>query len=264
MQGFRTAEAFRNALQLSVYMASEFYEPVLVTDTETWVGLGVRDLDLPWSNVYVELDDLDVDHILWSAGKLRAMEIVDPPFIHIDSDVFLSKRLPDFENMMFQNWEDVSRFKHYMNMQHTIDNTEYLRPVPRDYRHMTVNSRIPNAGVVGCRDKAFRDRWVKQSLSWARGADWKNAALWCENNKRDEEVDAVWAALVEQVTANSVNFALGRGRIDVLFEDFTDARKSASQQGYTHLIGESKRDQDAEETVKRVLQSEYLSPVGSI
>jgi hypothetical protein len=80
---------------LSVQTASRYYpETALVTD-RAGKALLVDQLGLRFSEVSTELEKLrNVEPTWWALGKLVAYSLQDRPFVHLDSDVFLWKRLP--------------------------------------------------------------------------------------------------------------------------------------------------------------------------
>jgi hypothetical protein len=81
---------------LSVECARRHYSrTVLVTDAEG-ARLLVDRLGLPFTTVTTTLNALDgADPEWWVLGKLWAYRAQTDPFIHLDNDVFLWKRLPD-------------------------------------------------------------------------------------------------------------------------------------------------------------------------
>jgi hypothetical protein len=83
------------AWKLSVETASRHYpDTVLITD-RPGKKLLVDQLGLHFAQVSTELDRLDnADPGWWALGKLVAYSLQDRPFVHLDTDVFLWKRLP--------------------------------------------------------------------------------------------------------------------------------------------------------------------------
>ena len=81
---------------LSVETARQHYpETCLVTD-DAGARLLVDELRLPFTSVSTALNTLtEHDPGWWSLGKLSAYLLQDKPFIHIDSDAYLWKRLPE-------------------------------------------------------------------------------------------------------------------------------------------------------------------------
>lgn len=68
---------------------------VLVTDQQG-KKLLVDILELPYSNVFVELDAINKYDIgLWALGKIYTYALMKEPFIHFDNDFFMCAKLPD-------------------------------------------------------------------------------------------------------------------------------------------------------------------------
>ena len=80
---------------LSVETARRHYpEVALVTDRDGARVL-VEEIGLSFTEVSTELDALDdVDPRWWAIGKLFAQRAQRVPFVHVDADVYLWKRLP--------------------------------------------------------------------------------------------------------------------------------------------------------------------------
>jgi len=97
-QGYCWREPIHHLLAwgLSFRLAQGHYpETVLVTDSPGRALLIDR-LGLPFTHVSTELDRLEeVDPGWWALGKLVAYSLQDRPFVHLDTDVFLWRPLPD-------------------------------------------------------------------------------------------------------------------------------------------------------------------------
>jgi len=97
-QGYRWREPIHHLLAwgLSLRLAQAHYpDTVLITD-RPGRALLIDRLGLPFTHVSTELDRLrEVDPGWWALGKLVAYSLQDRPFVHIDTDVFLSQPLPD-------------------------------------------------------------------------------------------------------------------------------------------------------------------------
>jgi hypothetical protein len=97
-QGYCWREPIHHLLAwgLSFRLAQAHYpETVLITD-RPGRALLIDRLGLPFTHVSTELDRLeDVDPGWWALGKLVAYSLQDRPFVHLDTDVFLWRPLPD-------------------------------------------------------------------------------------------------------------------------------------------------------------------------
>ena len=250
--GYRSKEALQRATALSVLMADRFYDCILVTDTEGWEQY-FRELDLPWADVRLDLDHLDAHPVIWSQGKIKALDVVGPPVIHLDHDLFLQKPLPDFDRVLMQSWEPVMHHDHYVAMTDFIRKSPQMRPVPEDFYEVNLESRIPNCGIIGVKDREFLDRWTTQSLWWgAQHRQWEFAT-----NAHPECSFFVWPTYVEQVMARNVEIALGGGYIETLLGENPYWPEGCRRTGFTHLLGGAKRGDEPEAVVAAALERRF-------
>lgn len=77
------------------------YEVEFYTDTYGQKLFGEY-LNLPFHKIYAILDD-DTDNTLWTKGKIKTYSVQTEPFVHIDSDVLLGKKLdiPNITNYIY-------------------------------------------------------------------------------------------------------------------------------------------------------------------
>src|ERR1700730_5036463 len=95
---------------LSCLQFRSFYDEVeLVTDRYGY-DLLINQLELPYTNVKIVLDDLNDFHSdLWALGKIYAYSLQDEPFIHADGDIYIWEKFSDkIENaeLVAQNIEN--------------------------------------------------------------------------------------------------------------------------------------------------------------
>ena len=78
----------------STLLSKHFKTTELITDNKGWEFL--KPLNLPFSSVRLDLNELDPKWAnLWALGKIKAYSLQEEPFVHIDSDVFMFKKLSD-------------------------------------------------------------------------------------------------------------------------------------------------------------------------
>ena len=81
---------------LSVQTAKQRYSRTALFTDEEGARLLVDDLGLDFTDVSTGLDELrDADPEWWVLGKLWTYRAQKEPFVHLDSDVFLWRRLPE-------------------------------------------------------------------------------------------------------------------------------------------------------------------------
>lgn len=268
---------------LSVQTARQhFSRTALVTDT-AGAHLLVDQLGLEFDEVSTELDQLARhDTKLWALGKVWAYRAQTKPFIHLDSDVFLWKPLPETLTAapVFAQSPDIF-----------VTGASYYKPevleralaaggkiwLPAEwvwYRHAAVQ-RGESCGIFGGNRVDFIQHYASQALQLVEHPD----------NKRG------WAMIEDRVEHNILfeQYLLAacieyhRQHPDSPFQDISieylfDSLESAFDDnravraGYTHLIGTAKRNpellarlaarvkQDYPEYYKRCLDPQTEKP----
>jgi hypothetical protein len=232
---------------LSLHTVRAHYpETVLITDTP------VDRLGLSFKHVSTELDRLKtVDIGWWAIGKLVAYSLQDRPFLHIDSDVFLWKRLPPH----LETASVIAQAPEYFHSiydpfgPHDIERVfaEYGRPIPVEWEWARsrdpIHFREENCGILGGCDTNFLRYYSNLAIDLATNPAYLPA----------------WTRFSEKECFNMIleQFLLGacvdyhrfhptspyRGiTIKYLFPSFdksTDPNEAA-RVGFTHLLGGSK------------------------
>jgi hypothetical protein len=243
----------RLAWGLSVELARQHYpDTALVTDDDG-AKLLVDQLRLPFSRVSLELNALAAcSPDWWALGKLFAYRLQTEPFIHIDSDVFLWKRLPpDLEAapVFAQSPEtfDPDRDEHWYPLRAVERTFAAHAPswLPDEWRWYSARPGplvAANCGIVGGQrtDVLRTDAELGIRTVAENGSAW---ATWGDKGFCN--------VLVEQFLLNAVVEYLRAGgaagdrdlRVAYLFP--TDSApydpQCAEAAGYTHLIGGAKR-----------------------
>lgn len=148
----------RIILALSVTLARRHYDRVeLITDEP-----GIRTIaamGLPFTRTSTHLQGLDMPPTAWAAGKLRAYSLQWEPFIHVDADVFLFRRLPEHleqVDVLTQSPEPVEMYAKALaaTPQHHVERLTLPRAQWRAY----------NAGILGGRHVDFLREYAIEAL----------------------------------------------------------------------------------------------------
>lgn len=92
--GWTDLKSFYYSMTLSCLRALTVYRNVELYTDRIGKDLLIDRLGLPYSKVYVELNAVDqYDENLWAIGKIFVYSLQDEPFLHIDNDIFIWKRL---------------------------------------------------------------------------------------------------------------------------------------------------------------------------
>ncbi len=76
---------------LSCLLAKKHHGKIDLYTDDYGKELLIDNLELPYNNVHVALNDLEKEYSsdLWTIGKTMTLKLVNEPFLHIDSDVYL-------------------------------------------------------------------------------------------------------------------------------------------------------------------------------
>lgn len=236
---------------ISLRAAGRHYpETVLVTD-RAGKKLLVDELGLPFTEVSTELECLkSADPDWWALGKLVAYSIQDKPFLHLDTDVFLWKALPESmtEAAVFAQCPEYfhrNDDRGVRDISHAFSVCQSPLPLEWEWAASREDTfiREENCGIVGgCRIDFLRHyaqtaaRLIMQpqnSAAWARVASKSNMAL----------EQFFLSACVDFHRHHPVSPFRGV-RIQYLFPSWGEAANpnSSARAGYTHLLGDVKAD----------------------
>lgn len=233
--GYNNLEDFKIGISTAILCASRFYECHFVGDPYSCDI--VRELRLPIKSIQPVVFGKYAPDGLWNYSKLKACSMFEAPFVHIDNDVFLLKKLPEFKDYLFQNVED---FKIH---------PWYYEPISL-MKNLTINKSIfkpeikaaYNCGIIGISNNNLKQEWIIPSLELIESDDFKNLY-------RQKGHKILFEIIVEQFTAISsvrhykrhVHFLL---RHDHIQED-------AKAKGYVHMISKSKRNPNRMEKIRK-------------
>lgn len=239
---------------LSFATARAHGAPLALYTDDVGARLLVDEIGLAFDEVHTTLNALaDRDPSWWALGKLYAYRAQDVPFVHVDSDVFLWKPLP----------EDLRAAPLF------AQNPEFFVPGESYYRPEVFEAALDGAP----------DTWLPPEWRWYRATGWSQRAECCGifGGARtdfirhyatqairliEQPANAAALAGVDDKIGHNVLFEqylLGacieyhRGRresayrdigIAYLFDSIDQALEpeAASRLGYTHLIADAKRN----------------------
>lgn len=148
---------------LSCRLAKRHYGRVVLFTDSVGKRILVDELRLPYDDVELSLDDVpsDFSPVLWGFAKVLTYRLCaarSEPFLHLDDDVFLFKRLKDIVTdapIFAQNFESPI---YYRRSSHLLQ--------PRERGFITEETRWAayNLGVVGGHDYEFFDRYTREAI----------------------------------------------------------------------------------------------------
>lgn len=257
-----------NFWKLSHALAEKHYGKVgLITDSH-----GAELLkEIPFSSIETFLDDLKEINSgkVWSLGKIYAYnKIADRgPFLHLDNDVFLWKKLPeeltnseiftqsfdapfydDFNKKIFNNAYDLN-----------LLNLVSMNEMPKDWEELMRSGRdmkIHNVGVFGGTNVDFIKKYSEYSLNMIKN---KKYMPLFESDYYDEKTDSdvmlINSCCLEQLNLVLFNEKYFNLKINRLFDDMMD-KEGKSYMAYTHLM----RTKDNESVRKGIAQRVKFKP----
>jgi hypothetical protein len=175
----------------------------------------VDTLGLPYAEVRVTLDEMTVPETMWAAAKLDTYSreaSSGVPFIHIDTDVFLFRRLDDRLWKSPLSAQNPESCKYYRTEPGWFTPTELAEVMPRPDKW-----RAYNLGLFGGSDSAFILDYSLAGLAVAKrfgGAgklEWANSffeqALFGKKvAEKDREVDTLLTAGYDKLQAQQLGY----------------------------------------------------------
>jgi hypothetical protein len=150
--------------KLSSFLAKKAYREVhLVTDSQ-----GAEEFkNLKFDSVDLSLDVLPNDlGVCWSLGKIMAFKVIaekGEPFIHIDNDVFLFKKL----NPYFEDSELLAQHLEY-GIHGFYQADQFINPLKNKYFFdKNKIDTAPNMGIFGGNNLDFIKFFAEESLKMA-------------------------------------------------------------------------------------------------
>ena len=210
---------------------------------------------LSFSNVSTEINALaDYDPGWWALGKLYTDSVQQNPFVHIDSDVYLWKRLPAYlesADVFTQNLESFSEVGDAWYQPARVDRAfqETGGQLPEEwhwYRQIHTNQRGECCGILGGQRTDFIRHYSEQALRLA--LDTGNGRAWQTLGDKAGQMTLVeqylLAACVDFHSTNNTS-AFNSVQMSYLFDSLRQAYnpESATRAGFTHLIANAKKSQ---------------------
>lgn len=251
---------------LSISEASRHYPITCLHTDAIGAELLVDRLKLPFRHVFLTLDELNVvaDHEWWVLGKLATYAAQTEPFVHLDNDVFLWKPLPARMTDAPVLAQNPERFDFEDQSLYRID--AFMRGIERfggwvpeewaDHFASRANRAIC-CGILGGRDVELLRRYANLAMEIIHRPE--NQPIWPTLGVRDN-------ILVEQYFLAAYlgfhaagNRSASSVRAEFLFPSSNDAFDPAAAQlaGYTHLIGDAKRNIAVAERLEQRVKREY-------
>lgn len=222
--------------------AAKFSKVELVTDSKSKILF--ENLELPFTTIRTDLDEiLDYNKEFWALGKIKAYQIQDEPFIHIDNDVIIFNELPrELLNakILFQNKEANDWFNYcYQPQVAYLDKVNYSLPKSWKKADYAVN-----CGIYLCNELEFNKEYCKQAFQLVDNNYYKIL---------HSEAPYLYSVIFEQFMAANIAEEM---KIEPLFLSENNIEDEYSKYKYVHIWGE-KRNKHWFESIKNIVKRDY-------
>ncbi len=155
---------------LSCLQFKKYYSEVELITDKLGKELLIDKLELPYTSVKVELDQLNDYHSdLWALGKIYAYSIQDKPFMHADGDLFIWKKFDsDLESAsLFAQNQELNFPYHFDSVKEMEDNLPYIPVCIQEERAINKDDIYGcNAGIFGGNNISFFKEYTKEAFAF--------------------------------------------------------------------------------------------------
>ncbi len=249
---------------LSVETARKhFPETELVTDTPG-AHMLVDGIGLTFSRVSVLLDAISgVDPRWWALGKLHAYRSQERPFVHIDSDVYLWKGLPEAcagAPVITQNPEDFilgDSWYHPEKFNTIRDAGGWVPDELQWFMALGLRQKAECCGIMGGANTGFIRYYADNAIRLVTHP--VNAVVWPEIGIDNILVEQYFLSAAFEYHRSSPDNPFGALDMAYIFGSSQEAftPDAARQAGYTHLIGGAKRNPELLKRLERRVERDY-------
>lgn len=244
---------------LSCLSLRQNYEDVILYTDSNGYKMFHEYLELPYKKIVLQYNNLNCHEDLWAYPKLLTYSIQEKPFVHIDGDVFLPNKLPQYiesGELIAQNAETGTLY--YKHIMKQIMESSVLIP---DYLLEKLNKdsiSSYNAGVIGGNDLKFIKEYCQSAFEFIR-----------ENHLNDidnKTVNINYNILFEQILfhclaekKNKIVSTVIDHPIDdngYSYNEFCDFY-SFNATNLMHIIGRHKQNERICELLSRTLLNKY-------
>jgi hypothetical protein len=244
------------------------YETALYTD-DAGASVLVEGLGLKFDQVFLSLNALkNHDPRWWCLGKIYTYRLQNEPFIHLDNDVFLWKRLsPALERaaVIAQSPEYISTGAFFYRPE-AVDyvikgiNDGWL---PREwewYQTFGQHQRGECCGIFGGNAIGFITHYAGEAIKMIEHPQNKLGWPLLERGvNRNVQVEQYLLSACIEYHRNRPESPFHNVTIEYMFASDEDARnpEQAERAGYTHLLGNSKHDPELNQRLEARVKRDY-------
>jgi hypothetical protein len=247
--GWKNKEDHWYSWILAVNQARRFYSEVELVTDDYGKHVLIDQLDLPFTSFRLDLNNLDdLPTSVWAAGKIVAQRLQDSPYLHLDSDAYMWKPLPDRVHeapVAIQCYESMDHYK----KAHPIFRSSIAKGPEILLEPLHPENLAGNCGIVGGNDLPFLRVYTQTILDLLF----------------DPENQAAFRTVATTIDFNTCYeqyyltlLAKRRGvRIEPLMSALTPPAREAAEVGFTHLFGRAKYNDKCISDLRERVKSEY-------
>jgi hypothetical protein len=168
--GFLSAKYNYMSWALSVLTLKRHYKSIELITDEAGKSLLIDTLQLPYNKVTVCLDELNHYHPkLWALGKIKAYQMQKEPFLHVDGDVYIWRKLggvifhksPLIVQNIDYDYSTYETMKSAINQHFDFIPTEIINQYQNHEKLVGIN-----AGVIGGTDIGFFQNYTNTAFAF--------------------------------------------------------------------------------------------------
>lgn len=222
--------------KVSAYLVKKYHGNInLITDFR-----GAEELKnvAEWDSIDLSLETLPKEYSkIWSLGKIKAIRTLSfkkEPFLHIDHDVFITKKIPDRvlnNELVLQSFDSLPLKGVLSIFFNTKCKNKYLAKDTVPLKHY-------NCGIIGGYDSLVLGQFADSSIKMILDRD--NKSCWLDNNENEFLLEYFSKALIVEQYYLSAFIQNKQLKPKLLIDSNYYPKESDIENGYLHLYGEKK------------------------
>lgn len=244
--GFQKKETFAYSAYLGVLLNKQNFEEVNLYTDQKGADLLINELQLPFDNVFIILDELEnMNAKFWALGKLKAVSLQEDPFIHLDFDAFLFKPLPEsfLTADHFFQCKEIS-YPWYQYGLDIVKNSEF-----KDFLGLDENVAY-NCGIMGFNNLDIIPEWYSNALKFVD---------FFENVHFDMPNIIFEQHQIYQLLKNNLQL-----NVKLFGEEHHNVEDVSVELGYSHLLAHHKNVPMHFKSIKNTFKTHFPEKVSTI
>ncbi len=242
--GWASPEHHLMGWALSSLQLHKIYGNVELYASSNAAKLLIDDLKLPYSKAHITHDEFYLPHPkLWALSKIHTYSLQDTPFLHLDGDVFIFKKI-SLEllkaNLIAQNLEEATDY--YTSTQNELMQhfTFFPKCVAEDF-NLPIPITAINAGILGGNNIPFIKEYAKCAFEYVKKNENNLSKIDPDKFNVFFEQHLFYSMASEKNTP--INLLINEKVKDNQYNDLSNFHEISFKKNYLHLLGHYKRDE---------------------